>query len=129
MDRDGMDTYPVQSCSPVGNHRGAIPLSHWDELCSNASAASLSSEEDLKPLVSGRGTDMYSTGTEMQEYSHSAVSHLPPGNSTASAMGGPLGGAHPYTGSTPGCFLDHSTMNIISTPAHENVNMSVVTFL
>ncbi|XP_051745779.1 potassium voltage-gated channel subfamily H member 6a isoform X3 [Ctenopharyngodon idella] len=97
MDRDGIDTYPVQSCSPVGNHRGAIPLSHWDELCSNASAASLSSEEDLKPLVSGRGTDMYSPGTEMQEYSHSAVSHLPPGNSTASAMGGPLGGPHPYT--------------------------------
>ncbi|XP_067238077.1 potassium voltage-gated channel subfamily H member 6a isoform X5 [Chanodichthys erythropterus] len=97
MDRDGMETYPVQSCSPVGNHRGAIPLSHWDELCSNASAASLSSEEDLKPLVSARGTDMYSPGTEMQEYTHSAISHLPPGNSTASAMGGPLGGAHPYT--------------------------------
>ncbi len=87
-----------QSCSPVGNHQGAIPLSHWDELCSNTSAASLSSEEDMKPLVSGRG-EMYSPGTEMQEYSPSGVSLMPPGNSTASAMGGPLGGTHAYTGS------------------------------
>uniref|UniRef100_A0A672LRX5 Potassium voltage-gated channel subfamily H member 6-like n=1 Tax=Sinocyclocheilus grahami TaxID=75366 RepID=A0A672LRX5_SINGR len=76
MDRDGMDTYPVQSCSPVGNHRGAITLSHWDELYSNASADSLSSEEDMKPLVSGRG-EMYSPGTEMQEYSPSVVSLMP----------------------------------------------------
>ncbi|XP_059414100.1 potassium voltage-gated channel subfamily H member 6-like [Carassius carassius] len=96
MDRDGIDTYPVQSCSPVGNHRGAIPLSHWDELCSNASADSLSSEEDMKPLVSGRG-EMYSPGTEMQEYSPSVVSLMPLSNSTASATGGPLGETHPYT--------------------------------
>ncbi|XP_016385682.1 potassium voltage-gated channel subfamily H member 6-like [Sinocyclocheilus rhinocerous] len=95
MDRDGMDTYPVQSCSPVGNHRGAIPLSHCDELYSNASADSLSSEEDMKPLVSGRG-EMYSPGTEMQEYSPSVVSLMPAGNSTASATGGPLGGTHSY---------------------------------
>ncbi|XP_016323547.1 potassium voltage-gated channel subfamily H member 6-like [Sinocyclocheilus anshuiensis] len=95
MDRDGMDTYPVQSCSPVGNHQGAIPLSHWDELYSNASADSLSSEEDMKPLVSGRG-EMYSPGTEMQEYSPSVVSLMPAGNSTASATGGPLGGTHSY---------------------------------
>lgn len=51
----------------------------------------------MKPLVSDRG-EIYSLGTEMQEYSLSAVSHLPPGNSTASATGGTLGGAHPYTG-------------------------------
>ncbi|XP_016395400.1 potassium voltage-gated channel subfamily H member 2-like [Sinocyclocheilus rhinocerous] len=114
MDRDGMDTYPVQSCSPVGNHRGAIPLSHWDELCSNTSAASLSSEEDMKPLVSGRG-EMYSPGTEMQEYSPSAVSLMPPDNSTASAMGGPLGGTHPCTAAPlnvsglHGCLPDRRT--------------------
>lgn len=94
-----MDTYPVQACSPVGNHRGAIPLSHWDELCSNGSAASLSSEEDMKPLVSGRG-EMYSLGTEMQEFSPSAISLLPSANSTASATAGPLTGAHQYTGNS-----------------------------
>ncbi|XP_005164064.1 potassium voltage-gated channel subfamily H member 6a isoform X1 [Danio rerio] len=96
MDRDGMDTYPVQPCSPVGNHRGAIPLSQWDELCSDGSPASLSSEEDMKPLVSGQG-DMYSLGTEMQEFSPSAVSLMPSAHSTASAMAGPLTGAHQYT--------------------------------
>ncbi|XP_051987804.1 potassium voltage-gated channel subfamily H member 6a isoform X2 [Xyrauchen texanus] len=73
MDRDGMDTYPIQTGSPVGNHRGVMPLSQWDELCSNTSDASLSSEEDLKPLVPGRG-EIYSPGIEMQEYSTSAVS-------------------------------------------------------
>lgn len=96
MDRDGMDTYPVQTCSPVRNHWGAVPLSNWDELCSNTSAASLCSEEDMKPLVSGRG-EMYSPGSEMQDFSPSAVKLLPPSNSTTSGMAGPLGGAHPYT--------------------------------
>ncbi|XP_051994688.1 potassium voltage-gated channel subfamily H member 6-like isoform X1 [Xyrauchen texanus] len=86
MDRDGMDTYPIQTCSPIGNHRGAMPLTHWDELCSNTSAASLSSEGDLKPLVPGRGK-IYSPGMEMQEYTPSAVS-----------MGGSQDpGAHSYT--------------------------------
>uniref|UniRef100_A0A8C1UK68 Potassium voltage-gated channel, subfamily H (eag-related), member 6a n=1 Tax=Cyprinus carpio TaxID=7962 RepID=A0A8C1UK68_CYPCA len=90
MDRDGMDTYPVQTCSPVGNHRGAIPLSHWDELCSNASADSMSSEEDMKPLVSGQG-EMYSPGTEMQECSPSVVSLMPPGNTTPLNVSGLYG--------------------------------------
>ncbi|XP_055049957.2 potassium voltage-gated channel subfamily H member 6a isoform X1 [Misgurnus anguillicaudatus] len=96
MDRDGMNTYPVQKCSPVGNHREAIPHSHWDDLCSNTSAASLSSQEDMKPLVSGQG-EMDSPESERQEYSPSAVSLLPHSNNTASGIGGPLGVPHPYT--------------------------------
>lgn len=109
-----MDTYPMQTCSLVGNHRGAIPLSNWDELGSNTSAASLSSEENMKPLVSGRG-EMYSPGSEMQDFSPSAVSLLPPSNSTTSGMAAPLGGTHPYTGSNIEYSMQFCFVSFLST--------------
>ncbi|XP_028842854.1 potassium voltage-gated channel subfamily H member 6a isoform X2 [Denticeps clupeoides] len=72
-DRD--DSYPQQACS-AGNHRAALQSSHWDDGCSSASAASLSSEEDMKPPDPGR--------VEVREFPP-AVSLLSPNT-------------HPYTG-------------------------------
>ncbi|XP_066498293.1 potassium voltage-gated channel subfamily H member 6a [Hoplias malabaricus] len=94
MDRE--DAYPDQSCAPMGNHRGALSRSQWDDLCSSASAGSLSSEDEVKPPGPGRG-DVYTS--EVQDYPPTVVSLLPPNNSPA-GMGGPLEqGAHPYSGS------------------------------
>ncbi|XP_036445201.1 potassium voltage-gated channel subfamily H member 6a [Colossoma macropomum] len=94
MDRE--DAYPDQSCASMGNHRGALSSSQWDELCSSASAGSLSSEDEVKPPGPGRG-DMYRP--EVRDYPPTVVSLLPPNNSPA-GMGAPLErGAHPYSGS------------------------------
>ncbi|XP_041940783.1 potassium voltage-gated channel subfamily H member 6a isoform X1 [Alosa sapidissima] len=90
MDRD--DAYPDQSCAAVGNHRGALSRSHWDELGSSGSAASLSSEEDVKVLGAGRA-ELYPTpagNAEARDYQPAVVNLLPP-NSTAQSMG-----THPY---------------------------------
>lgn len=93
MDRE--DAYPDQSCAPMGNHREALSRSQWDELCSSASADSLSSEDELKPPRPGQG-DMYSP--EMRDYPPAVVSLLPPNNSPAGMGGGLERGAHPYSG-------------------------------
>ncbi|XP_031427082.1 potassium voltage-gated channel subfamily H member 6a isoform X2 [Clupea harengus] len=89
MDRD--DSYPDPSCAAVGNHRGALPRPPWDELCSSGSAASLSSEEDLKVLGAGRA-ELYPTAAanaEACDYQPAVVNLLPP-NSTAQSMAAPL---------------------------------------
>ncbi|KAJ8344821.1 hypothetical protein SKAU_G00290140, partial [Synaphobranchus kaupii] len=80
MDRE--DSYPDQ----VPNHQGAVPHSHWDELCSSPSACSQSSEDEVKPLGRSRG----------ELYPPTVVSLLPP-NSAPAGMGGPLDQGHAYT--------------------------------
>ncbi|XP_035252908.1 potassium voltage-gated channel subfamily H member 6-like isoform X2 [Anguilla anguilla] len=74
MDRE--DSYPDQ----VPNHQGAVPHSHWDELCSTPSACSLSSEDEV---------------SKGELYPPAVVSLLPP-NSAAAGMGGPLAQGHAY---------------------------------
>lgn len=85
MDRE--DSYPDQTCGSVGNHRGVLLHSHWDELCSSVSAASLSSEDEMKHSGPGRG-DVYPP--EVKEYVPTVVNLLPPSTGERAA--------HPYSG-------------------------------
>ncbi|KAK3552769.1 hypothetical protein QTP86_022349 [Hemibagrus guttatus] len=73
---DREETYPDQSCGSVGNHRGVLLHSHWDEPCSSVCAASLSSEDEIKHSGPGRG-DMHAQ--EVREYLPTVVNLLPPG--------------------------------------------------
>ncbi|XP_060758082.1 potassium voltage-gated channel subfamily H member 6a isoform X2 [Neoarius graeffei] len=82
------DSYPDQSCSSMGNHRRVLLHSNWDELGSSVSAASLSSEDELKHSGPGRG-DVYSP--EVREYVPTVVNLVPPSTRER--------GAHPYSGS------------------------------
>ncbi|XP_063079281.1 potassium voltage-gated channel subfamily H member 6a isoform X2 [Engraulis encrasicolus] len=105
MDRD--DSNPDQSFVVVGNHRGVLSESHWDELgSSGGSAASLSSEDDAKgPGATGPGacSELYPTATAnatanptnassdaTRDYQPAGHNMLPP-NNTAHSMG-----THPY---------------------------------
>lgn len=81
------DSYPDQSCSSMGNHRRVLLHSNWDELGSSVSAASLSSEDELKHSGPGRG-DVYSP--EVREYVPTVVNLVPPSTRER--------GAHPYSG-------------------------------
>ncbi|XP_053473012.1 potassium voltage-gated channel subfamily H member 6a isoform X3 [Ictalurus furcatus] len=85
---DREDSYPDQTCSSVGNHRGVLLHSHWDELCSSVSAASLSSEDEMKHLGPERG-EVYPP--EVREYVPTVINLLPPSTEER--------GAHAYSGS------------------------------
>uniref|UniRef100_A0A4W4G4M5 Cyclic nucleotide-binding domain-containing protein n=1 Tax=Electrophorus electricus TaxID=8005 RepID=A0A4W4G4M5_ELEEL len=83
---DREDAYPDQSCSPLGNHSGALLRSRWDELCSSASAHSLSSEEEVKPLAPGRGETYALEPPTRHECAPAMVKLLSP-NSSPSDVG------------------------------------------
>ncbi|KAJ8251042.1 hypothetical protein GJAV_G00216600 [Gymnothorax javanicus] len=74
---DGMDRE-----DQLPNHQGAVPHSHWEELCSSPSACSQSSEDDVM---------------KEELYPPTMVSLLPP-NSAPTGIGGPMDQNHSYTG-------------------------------
>ncbi|KAM9457274.1 potassium voltage-gated channel subfamily H member 6a [Clarias gariepinus] len=81
---DKEESYPQQSCDSVGNHRGVLLHSHWDELCSSVSAASLSSEDEMKHSGPGRG-DVFPP--EVREYVPTVVNLKPPSSGERETSG------------------------------------------
>ncbi|KAG7459768.1 hypothetical protein MATL_G00214240 [Megalops atlanticus] len=103
MDRE--DSYPDQPCPTLGNHGGAVPHSHWDELCSSPSPCSQSSEDEMKPVGHGKA-ELYPPGGDTHDYPPAVVSLLPPSGAPA-GMGEPLDRGHPYAAaplSMPGLY-------------------------
>ncbi|KAG7334720.1 hypothetical protein KOW79_001316 [Hemibagrus wyckioides] len=84
---DREETYPDQSCGSLGNHRGVLLHSQWEELCSSVSAASLSSEDKIKHSGPGQG-DVHAQ--DVREYLPTVVNLLPPSTGER--------GAHPFSG-------------------------------
>ncbi|MCI4384842.1 hypothetical protein PGIGA_G00043340 [Pangasianodon gigas] len=103
---DREESYPDHSCGSVGNHRGMLLHSHWDELCNSMSAASLSSEDELKHSGPGRG-DVYPP--EVKEYVPTVVNLLPPTTGER--------GAHPYSG-LYGCWSERRPSQYPESPRH-----------
>uniref|UniRef100_A0A7N8YH90 Potassium voltage-gated channel, subfamily H (eag-related), member 6a n=1 Tax=Mastacembelus armatus TaxID=205130 RepID=A0A7N8YH90_9TELE len=86
MDRE--DSYPDQLC-PMGNHhRGLITGSHWEDLCSNASICSQSSDEEMKPVGHSKG-ELYPPGSDTRDYPSAVVNILPHGAASA-GLGQPI---------------------------------------
>ncbi|XP_026181867.1 potassium voltage-gated channel subfamily H member 6a isoform X2 [Mastacembelus armatus] len=96
MDRE--DSYPDQLC-PMGNHhRGLITGSHWEDLCSNASICSQSSDEEMKPVGHSKG-ELYPPGSDTRDYPSAVVNILPHGAASA-GLGQPIElGGPPYSAS------------------------------
>lgn len=94
MDRE--DSFPDQSC-PLGNHSGPDTSSHWEGMCSSASACSQSSDDEMKPLGHSKA-ELYPSVDNTDDYPPAVVSLLPPSGPSA-GMGSPLDrGSHQYTG-------------------------------
>ncbi|XP_045077039.1 potassium voltage-gated channel subfamily H member 6-like isoform X2 [Coregonus clupeaformis] len=97
MDRE--DSFPDQSC-PLGNHNGPDTSSHWEGMCSSASACSQSSDDEMKPLGHSKA-ELYPSGDDTDDYPPAVVSLLPPSGPSA-GMGPPLDrGSHQYTAAAP----------------------------
>ncbi|CAB1342157.1 unnamed protein product [Coregonus sp. 'balchen'] len=97
MDRE--DSFPDQSC-PLGNHNGPDTSSHWEGMCSSASACSQSSDDEMMPLGHSKA-ELYPSGDDTDDYPPAVVSLLPPSGPSA-GMGPPLDrGSHQYTASAP----------------------------
>uniref|UniRef100_A0A8C7IK25 Potassium voltage-gated channel, subfamily H (eag-related), member 6a n=1 Tax=Oncorhynchus kisutch TaxID=8019 RepID=A0A8C7IK25_ONCKI len=97
MDRE--DSFPDQSC-PLGNHSGPDTSSHWEGMCSSASACSQSSDDEMKPLGHSKA-EMYTSVDDTDDYPPAVVSLLPPSGPLA-GMGPPLDrGSHQYTAAAP----------------------------
>ncbi|XP_026181869.1 potassium voltage-gated channel subfamily H member 6a isoform X3 [Mastacembelus armatus] len=98
MDRE--DSYPDQLC-PMGNHhRGLITGSHWEDLCSNASICSQSSDEEMKPVGHSKG-ELYPPGSDTRDYPSAVVNILPHGAASA-GLGQPIElGGPPYSAASP----------------------------
>uniref|UniRef100_A0A8C8CUI2 Ether-a-go-go-related gene potassium channel 1 n=1 Tax=Oncorhynchus tshawytscha TaxID=74940 RepID=A0A8C8CUI2_ONCTS len=97
MDRE--DSFPDQSC-PLGNHSGPDTSSHWEGMCSSASACSQSSDDEMKPLGQSKA-ELYTSVDDTDDYPPAVVSLLPPSGPSA-GMGPPLDrGSHQYTAAAP----------------------------
>nr|XP_046186634.1 potassium voltage-gated channel subfamily H member 6-like isoform X1 [Oncorhynchus gorbuscha] len=97
MDRE--DSFPDQSC-PLGNHSGPDTSSHWEGMCSSASACSQSSDDEMKPLGHSKA-ELYPSVDDTDDYPPAVVSLLPPSGPSA-GMGPPLDrGSHQYTAAAP----------------------------
>uniref|UniRef100_A0A4W5Q734 Potassium voltage-gated channel, subfamily H (eag-related), member 6a n=1 Tax=Hucho hucho TaxID=62062 RepID=A0A4W5Q734_9TELE len=97
MDRE--DSFPGQSC-PLGNHSGPDTSSHWEGMCSSASACSQSSDDEMKPLGHSKA-ELYPSGDDTDDYPPAVVSLLPPSGPSV-GMGPPIDrGSHQYTAAAP----------------------------
>uniref|UniRef100_A0A8C7NIY8 Potassium voltage-gated channel, subfamily H (eag-related), member 2 n=1 Tax=Oncorhynchus mykiss TaxID=8022 RepID=A0A8C7NIY8_ONCMY len=97
MDRE--DSFPDQSC-PLGNHSGPDTSSHWEGMCSSASACSQSSDDEMKPLGHSKA-ELYPSVDDTDDYPPAVISLLPPSGPSA-GMGPPLDrGSHQYTAAAP----------------------------
>lgn len=99
FDVDGMDredSYPDQTCS-LGNHRGLIAGTNWEDLCSSASICSQSSDEEMKPVGQSKG-ELYLSRGDTRDYTSTVVNILPPSGPSA-GIGPPVDlGGPPYSG-------------------------------
>uniref|UniRef100_A0A4W5K407 Potassium voltage-gated channel, subfamily H (eag-related), member 6a n=1 Tax=Hucho hucho TaxID=62062 RepID=A0A4W5K407_9TELE len=97
MDRE--DSFPDQSC-PLGNHSGPDTSSHWEGMCSSASACSQSSDDEMKPLGHSKA-ELYPSVDDTDDYPPAVVSLLPPSGPSV-GMGPPIDrGSHQYTAAAP----------------------------